>query len=342
MSKTGAAIRFAAVVATVVLLSAGCAAGGAQAPSGLVSGRISSSGAGPIHTGMLPPPSEKVWDSSPLGSGGRLIVLADGIAGGLGLWALDPGSQWTALASTPDAAALGRTADGVAIAAGHQIDARSRSGLSASGSVTTLKWPGAAPAAPIASLDSSPAGRLAIVTADEQSLDYAVAASDGTVTTLTPAPTQSFTPLVAWLDETHLLVLTTDNQQVSRLAVVDTGAQTMKPATAMGDLRVFALSSDRQTIAVATEAAIYAGPVAAFLGGTPPPPIAALDAAEVVWGLALDSDGSKVFALAGRMAPDGKVGALHEIGYASEDSGWTKVLDSSAPFGRALSQVYMP
>ncbi len=342
MSKAGTAIRFAAAAAVVALLGSGCAAAETQVPSALDSTAPSAAQAVPGTTGTPPGPPASLQASSPLAGGGRLVVLGDGVDGGLGLWALDSTFQWTALGPAPDAVALGRTADGIAVATGQQVDLRPRSDVSHPGSLTSLKWPGTGPTSPIAALDGSPTGKLAIVTADAQSLGYAIAATDGSITALAPAPTQSFTPLVAWLDDTRLLVLATDNQQVSRLAVVDSGAHTIKLATALGGIRVFGVSADRQTIAAATEAAIYAGPLVAFTGQTPAQPVATLAAGQVVWALAPDADGSRVFALSGTMAPNGEVGAIHEIGYARAGSGWARVLDTPMPFQRALNQVYLP
>ena len=257
----------------------------------------------------------------------------------MGLWSLDAASRWIAVGATPDATAVGQTAGEVLIATAHQVDRRSLPDLSRPGRVTSLKWPVQAPAAPIVSVDGSPAGELAVVTADDQSQDYALAPADGSVTVLTPAPTDSFTPLVAWLDDVRLLVLTTDDQQVSRLAVVNTSTHTMRPSQAVLGARTFGLSGDRQTFAVATEKAVYMGPVADIPAGTPPQPIVTLHDSQVVWALALDAGGSQVFMLSGAVAPDGTIDAIHELGYARRGSSWVQVLDVSVPFAEATGQV---
>jgi hypothetical protein len=59
----------------------------------------------------------------------------------------------------------------------------------------------------------------------------------------------------------------------------------------------------------------------------------------VVWALALDAGGSRVFMLSGTVAADGTVGSIHELGYARQGSAWVKVLDVPVPFGRAVGQV---
>ena len=75
-----------------------------------------------------------------------------------------------------------------------------------------------------------------MATTGGESQSYWLVAADGKVAPLQPAPSQSFTPLVAWLDDARLLVLTTDNLQASRLAVVDVGARTIEPATDLAGL----------------------------------------------------------------------------------------------------------
>jgi hypothetical protein len=339
MSRTVTGNGFAAVIATVAVLSAGCS-GGTSTPSTTASPTPATSA---THgTSATPGVSGIPIGSGVLGAGARLIVLADGVDGGMGLWALNAGSGWVALGATPGATGLGRTADGVAVATGHDVDLRPASGLARAGTIRSLRWSGAAPTAPVVGLDADPVGKLAIVTADATSLQYALAAPDGAVTALTPAPTQTFRPLIAWLDDTRLLVLSIDDLQVSRLAVVDSSAATMDLGRTIGGFREFGLSADRQTVAAATEHGTYVGPVAAFMGITPPQSMIPIDDFQVVWAIALDADGSRIFMLSGTVEPNGTITSIRELGYAREGSGWSKVLDSPAPFDRAIAQVYLP
>jgi len=266
-------------------------------------------------------------------------VLADGVEGGTGLWSLGAGGQWAALGATPNATALGRTSDGIAVASGHDVDMRPASDLTHAGRHATLKWSAAAPAAPVVSLSGSPAGKIALATADERSINYWLAAADGTVTAMASAPTQSFTPLVAWLDESRVLVPSTDNQQVSRLAAVNVATHDVSTINAVLGVTVFGASYKGQSVAVATEKGVYAGPVAALLGGTPPQQVATLADTQVVWALSTDTAGTQVYVLAGTEAADGTVSALHELVYAKQGSIWAKLLDSPAPFTKAIAQV---
>jgi hypothetical protein len=187
-----------------------------------------------------------------------------------------------------------------------------------------------------------PGGRTALVTSDEGAFGYAVAGPDGIVTALTPAPEQPFSPLVAWLDTTRLLALSTDAEQVSGLAVVDTAAHRMDVARGLSGVRVFAASSNGKIVAAATENAIYAGPLASFTSATAPTSIVALAEGQVVWALALDTSGARLFMLSGTIAADGSIGDVRELGYAGQGSNWQKVLDSAVPFGRAIGQVHLP
>jgi hypothetical protein len=343
MSRTRSRIGLGALAGLVALLSVGCTPTGATTPPSSTQDNVTttSSGTAAPASSATASASATAAASGSAGGAAHLVVLADGVNSGVGLWTLDEASKWVALGATPGATALGRTADGVVIATGHDVDLRPGSNLSDAGTVRSLKWSGTEPTAPIVTLDASPAGKLAFATADEVSLDYALAASDGTVTALAPAPTQSFTPQVAWLDEARLLVLATDNMQVSRLAVVDTAGHTITSAQAMSGVRVFGLSADRQTVAAATEHAIYVGAVATLMGQAPPSAAVTLDELQVVWALTLDSAGSRMFMLSGTLGEDGTVGSIHELGYARQASAWIKVVDSAVPFTRGIGQVWL-
>ena len=357
MWKTVRLTRFSGAMAAVVALTSGCVASATPIPTAFVSATPSASSVTPSLTSVTPnlpsaSPSLSEAPSAAASAGGpshvpagpRLIVLADGVNGGLGLWTIGAGSAsaWTALGPTPGATALGRTADGIAVATGHDIDFRPASALADPGTVLSLRWPGVAPTAPVVGLAGDPAGRLAIVTADAETLDYFLSSPDGTVTSLTPAPTQTFMPLIAWLDETRLLVLNTDNQQVSRLADVDVDSHTMDLGQAIAGVDCFGLSGDRQTVAVSNGSAVYAGSVTSFMGRSSIPRVMAFEDFHVAWALAPDTTGDHIFMLSGTVTPDGQITSIHELGYARQGSGWTQVLDSPAPFTRAIAQVYLP
>ena len=204
--------------------------------------------------------------------------------------------------------------------------------------MTALKWPGQAPAAPIVGLDATDPA-IAFVTADETSMAYATAGTDGAVTPVISAPTESFTALVARLDSSRLVVMTMDSSQVSRLAVVDTAKHTMTISKAIGGIRDFGLSANRQMVAVATASGAYVGSVTDVMAGNAPQQVATVQDAVVVWGLALDPTGTQLFMLSGTVGPDGTVGSVRELGYTRQGSGWTKSLDAATPFASAVDQV---
>lgn len=341
MSKTGSGFGLA-LVAVVALLNAGCTTG--SKPSVASHGPTMAS-SGTATPTIAPSPAKAtgtaVAEQTPTVDGGRLVVLADGQNSGRGLWSLGPDSHWASQGDTPTATAIGRTAGGLALVTDAGVEVRKGSELSKPGSFTTIRWASAEPTAPIVGVDYSPTGKAAFVMADDSTLGYAVAGVDGTVAALSPAPTQSFSPLVAWLDENRLLVLSTDNRQVSRLAVIDVAAGTMTAAGALSGVRVFATSVDGKTVAAATEGAVYVAPFDNFAGSRSPERIVTLADRQVVWGLALDGTGSGLFLLSGSIGEDGSIGDVHELGYRRQGSSWQKVLDSAVPFGRAIGQVYL-
>ena len=183
---------------------------------------------------------------------------------------------------------------------------------------------------------------MAVSTADGESQGYWLVATDGSLDPLRPAPSQSFTPLVAWLDDSRLVVLTTDREQVSRLAVVDVTARTIEVSMVLAGVRVFAVSQDRRHLSAATETHVYAGPVDAFLGSGQPETVATVDPSAVVWGLALDDAGTRLAMLSGTVGANGLVTSARETGYARGPVAWAKAFDSPTPFGKPMDQVWMP
>jgi hypothetical protein len=272
----------------------------------------------------------------------RLIVLGDGVGGGLGLWSFEAPNRWKVVAALPAATGIARFGDSLAISGRASVELRSARTPAAAGTAIPMKWQGPGPTAKIATLDRSPNGTIAIATTDGESQGYWLVAPDGALQPLQPAPTQPFTPLVAWLDDTRLLVLTTDKEQVSRLAVVDVAAGTIEPSPVLAGVRVFGVSQDRRYLSVATQTHVYVGPVEAFLGIGQPAAVAAVDPSAVVWGLALDDAGARLAMLSGTVSADGLVTSVREIGYAKGPAAWAKEFDSPAPFGKAIGQVWMP
>jgi hypothetical protein len=182
---------------------------------------------------------------------------------------------------------------------------------------------------------------MVLAMADAENLEYEVATTEGTTTQLSAAPKESFTPGAVWLDESRLLVTTTGNDQVSRLGVVDTGTGTLKPSQSVSGVRVIGLSGDRLTACLATEAAVFVGPVDSLLAPDSPTRSVTLASGQVVWGLTLDTNGSRLYMFSGTVASDGKVGSVQELGYAKQGPTWVQVLGLAVPFGRAIGQVFL-
>jgi hypothetical protein len=320
-------IRVAAVAGALCLFASACSA--SPAPTASLE-------ASAVPAESTPAPTAAASEAS------GLIVLGDGVDGGLGLWSFEAPNRWTAVAPLPAATSISRFGDDLAISGPASVELRPARAVSATGTALPMKWQGPAPTAKIAALDRSPNGAVAMVTADGESQSYWLVAADGTLEALQPAPTEPFTPLVAWLDDTRVLVLTTDSQQESRIAIVDIASRTIQTRTGYAGVRFFALSADRRYLAAATGGSVYAGPVETFLGTGQPATVAAVDPSAVVWGLAFDPSGTRLAWLSGTVAPDGVVTSVREIGYAKGSEAWVKTFDSPAPFGKALAQVWMP
>jgi len=324
------------VVATglaVAVAASGCAAGETSQPTATV----------PAAIDLVSTPSVGVSPSATLSrspSGGVLVVLADGPDGVRGVWTLDANSNWSSATNTPGVTALGRAADGIALANATSIEVRRAADLATASGVTALKW-ATAPLA-IADVDVSAAGKIALVAADGSTLRYATAGPDGTLAVLTYAPMQSFTPLIAWVGDSSLLVLSTNQQQISRLAVVDSATRTLSAVQALSGVRVFAASSNGKVIAAASASSIYVVQLTALAAGPAPAPIAGLAEGQVVWAMAMDKTGERLWTLSGQVRSDGSVGSVRELGYVAGASGWAKWLDVAVPFGRGLDQVFLP
>ena len=332
---TGRLIKRFAVAAAVGLLASGCATGTKSPPAS--AGSVASTAAKSSAT-----PSPSASATAAAAPVPQLLILGDGVSGGMGLWGFEARNRWTALASVPEATGIARFGEQVAISSGRSVDLRSAGTPGTPGTALPVKWPRDTPTRTIVGLAESPAGNVAMVTVDGESQGYWLAAPSGTVEVLQPAPSQAFTPLVAWLDDARLLVLTTDVDQVSRLAVIDVAAQTIHPSKSVAGVRYFALSPDRRTLAVVTEAKVYADPVETFLGSNQPSVVAGIDPSTLVWGLAFDDSGRELALFSGTLAADGHVVAVRETGYAKGSASWTMAFDSPAPFSRAIDQVWLP
>jgi len=326
--------RILAAIAIVALGAAGCSSTSSTSvatanvtPAATVAARTSAAAAGP---------------TDPSSASDSLMVLGDGVQGGMGLWRFDAPSKWTSSVATKGASAIAPTPNGLVVVVGQTIEERTSSDPSKLLAAVTLKWPSAAPGDPIVAVDRAPGGKVAFVTSDGTRAAYYVAAADGTVAALQPAPSQSFTPLVAWLDDTRLLVLSTEKDQVSRLAVVDTAAGTITQIKTIAGIAFFAVSADRLTLAAGTEGDIFVAPVSDWLAAAQPHRVTSVGAGRVMWGLALDKSGTRLAALTGAASTDGQVGAIHETGYVNSGATWTQAFDSPAPMATPKGQVWLP
>jgi len=338
----GTGARLVAAIATIALVGTGCASSSISPAGSSPAGASPASSVGVSPTGSPFGGSVAYGSLDPSVPSASVIVLADGVQSGIGLWRFQAPDKWTAVGATPGATAVAGTADGVVLVAGRNVELRSATDLTRTAATISLEWPAAGASQPVVAIDRAPGGKLALVTSDGSSVAYAVASADGRVTVLQPAPAESFTPLVAWLDDTMLLVLSTDNQQVSTLAVIDTAAGTMTPIRTIGGIDFFALSSDRMTLVASTERDIFVAPVSEWIAGAQPKKIASVGASSVIWGLALDRNGTHLALLSGAVSADGHVSQVHEVGYTRGASAWSLSFDNAAPFTTSRGQVWVP
>lgn len=329
----------AAVVVSISLIAGACVGGARSEPmaSPQSPATVAAASVAPA-TAVAPTPASERTSST---AAALVVVLARSGAGAGELWSIDLTGKWIPISTPKPPTALGRTADGIVMADGLELDRRPSGSLSAAGSVSVLKWPDAA-GAPVVALDVSPAGKVAVIASDGNTNHYGVAIADGTVTPVSPAPIEPFTPLLAWLDDNRLMILSTDKMQVSRLSVVDLAENRLDVSSALSGVHEFAVSGDRASFAASTEKAVYIGATSSLIAGKAPASILTLADGQVVWALALDGSGSEVFMLTGTEAADGTVGNIRELAYARRASAWTKVIDSAAPFPSATTQVWLP
>jgi hypothetical protein len=105
--------------------------------------------------------------------------------------------------------------------------------------------------------------------------------------------------------------------------------------------RMFCVSPDYGTVAVATEDAVYVAAAPVWLADRPLGRGFGIPAGHVVWGLALDTGGSRLAMLIGRVEADGGVSDVHDVIYRKTASGWIKVADAEIPFEQGPGQVWL-
>jgi hypothetical protein len=268
-----------------------------------------------------------------------LVVLAESATGGPALWTYGPDTGWSESQPLPGATALAAAPGGVAVTNGGRVEVRAATNPSIVRSSVDLNWVGSAPVNGVAALAVSSSGRLAFAFTENRRTSYATAGADGKIADVAVAPTEPFTPLIGWLDDSRRLVLSTDKQQRSWIAV--TGAK--QAYTELNELvgcRWFAVSLDGGTLAAATDSAVFVAATSGWLADEEPARLTSIATGSVVWGLALDRAGARLAFLTGVVADDGTVGATHEVIYASSSGHWQKTLDIPVPFIKARGQAW--
>jgi hypothetical protein len=270
-----------------------------------------------------------------------LLVLADCVNGGIGLWRLDAVGRWTIVGPLPDGLALARDDNAFTILRSGWLETRTASQPAVTARTVPLKWPGAVPSAPMRAVDRSPAGPTAIVFADGHGETYSIASPDGTVTPLQAAPVSSFTPLVGWIDADRLLALSDGTDATSRIVVLTASTGKSQTIPTLIGVRWFALSGDRSTVAIVLDSGIYVSQVSALLSGAQPTWIGSVGASQKLLNLVLDRTGASLAALVSATKDDGTPVNTRELGYTMTSSGWKWTYDGPVPFTKALSQAWL-
>jgi hypothetical protein len=279
--------------------------------------------------------------STAAGGTPQLLALGRAADGEVGLWKLGASRAWQRIETIPDARAIARNGALVTVAHPTALETRPIGALDKTGTRVALTWTVTTPSAPIVAIDRSIMGSTAVAASDEEGLSYGIASPDGVVIALQGAPAESFTPLVAWLDQDQILVLSTGKDQASRLLAVNVSKRTSVTVQRLTGVRWFALSWDYKTVAAATGSGIYLGAASTWLGGGTPTQIIALGESQVVWQLALNQHGTQLAMLSGTLAADGAVSGIRELGYTKTGTSWSKTYDQPVPFTTCLGQVWI-
>jgi hypothetical protein len=271
----------------------------------------------------------------------RLLALGGRTGGPYSLWLWDTGSGWDEMADAGTATAIGRDGQDLFLAGQDGVEVTALSEFLAAAGNGTQEWHLQALGAQVGSVSRSPQGRVAVVTVGDSGATYLLEDGSGQPQPLTPAPRQAFSPVVGWIEGEQLLVLTVDAQLVPHLGVVDPASATETMLTSVTGVRVFCVSPDYGTVAVATEDAVYVAAVPVWLADEPLERAFDIPAGHVAWGLALDTSGRRLAMLVGRVEADGSISEVRDVLYSRTASSWTKAAEFGLPFEAAAGQLWL-
>jgi hypothetical protein len=268
----------------------------------------------------------------------QLLVL--GKKGSSQQWLLDVDGKWSSgQAST--ATAVTRAGQRLVFGRPDGLEVRPLTSPGLRGTFVPKIW-GLGPDASPAFLAVAPNDRTAVSIEQGDAIHYLLTDTNpGKPWALAPIPSSPFDPSLAWLDDHRLATLSSDKRMWSHLGVIDIANKSMSLSNSLTGLRTFALSSDRRTLAAATESAVFAGPTSHWLAGSAPTSVFKPRDGQIVTSLALDSAGTKLSILAGTVADTGEITGIHLIVLEDAASGWHQTLDVPVPFDTATSQVWL-
>jgi hypothetical protein len=331
--------RWLGVLALAAAGIVGCAQVG-NSP-GTAASEMKASAAAPSASAYESAEASGESSALPDGAAPRLLVLGGADAGRYSLWTRDPKDDWTEIKTADGATAIGRNPSQLILGGPDAVETRPLGGYAEPRPVEEQKWHFAQPVQGVPAIALSPGGRAALVSEHGSDWTYTIENQDAELVALSPAPVQPFSPLVGWLGEDRIVALSTDERQISRLAVIDPTNGTRRLLSYLSGVRVFTMSPDGSVMAAATEEGVYIGPVSAWLADEPAKLAFAVPDQVVVWALALDSSGTRLAMMSGRVGADGTVADLRELVFESTPSGWRQTLDERVPFMSVAGQIWL-
>jgi hypothetical protein len=278
-------------------------------------------------------------------AGAPLLMVLGGSESSSGvLLVMNEGGAWSEGMPDVNATSIARDGSLVTIARRDGLEVRDVAHPQADGTFHPIGW-GMEPETPSpVGVDMSDTGKAVIALGTANGLVYLVAGGRGdlsTLSSLSPSPASPFGPSIAWLDETRVLVLSSDSLQVSRIAVVDSASRTVTSLRGLAGVRAFALSPDRRMIGAATESGVYVGKTGDWLAGKEPILIYTAGESQIVWGLAFDGSGSRLAFFSGDEDANGTVTDAHDLGLRTVDGSWQSSFDLPVPLVRPINQVWL-
>jgi hypothetical protein len=342
-SRAGRILRLLALTSVAASAAGACGEPTGGATPGRTEAATSAAvAASPTPAGQSQRASQDATASAPAGGLGEdLLALGTGPSGERGIWRLAESGRWSLALAAPTATAVARFGQEAALAGPGFVETV-RFDDAPTVTPLSLDWAAAGSNLRVTAIARAPGGPMAAVAADADGLRCFVAAADGVLRRLDPAPSPLFAQSIAWLDDRRLLLLTTDGTGASQLREVDVAARSFGRSGSVGGVRDFGLSGDGATLVAVTAGSILAGSTGDFLGGGYPAVVGTVPDGELAWAVAVDGDGSVVTLVEAAVADDGTATRPHLVRYARSAGSWTLQSDQPLPLSSVAGLAWVP